>query len=577
MPWLSPRRKTKDRKKSKTTTNDKDDVQGMTVSIDSTTSPRVLDEASESSSHLYEWHSNLASPHDATNSSGHTLNDDVSSTFNGALSLSWSPISGKIDVGAQVMTPYGRGKVVNVNGSTLQIQLCTWKLANHQSVHCYVPVDSTTAVQLLRPKPYKNLSLDEKVVYAQRLKLCATQLSTTTSAGKSRSTDTGKYLYTNEQWALDLYRKSIHVTTSLLSTTKQQQLWESSLSSLISPLSTTSNTNNSFFMASTSTKDMSTRKAEWLIQSVKCSNAAASCAMRLEQYDEALEWAKNALVILQALEKSKTPNDDASSQVTNTSGTHKLLEWSLGQEEEKKQDDDFLFVDDSESSDSGPGSWQSLSEQSPKQLEPLGAVKLFGDCRCHALLVTAEALLRKDPQHRHASRRILEKAHKQCILKYTQSPTTYSDDSQTTDSSSNRQCDSYLTNPLYRPCMKKLAVHQKNLRRIKKEIRKIGTRELQKTSSAAIRWANQKQQLTLDQDRTPCASNKGRGNQNDQSWLNRKRVSFQGEDEASNRTTFEDDDIPSRTGSTRPVLYGAIAVGVMAVVATVVMSRNRRR
>jgi hypothetical protein len=190
------------------------------------------------------------------------------------------------------------------------------------------------------------------------------------------------------------------------------------------------------------------QRGDWVIRTVKCSISGAQIAIQLHLYPAALELTKDALAVLDALERKRTAS-------VGSSGTRGSL--SVPSLERKK----VTGVERGEntSMSSGDSSITSSSSSSSSGMDSapvldVGCVKLFGECRVRALLVTAQALLGMDQGKTlaFAALRVLEQA--QGILrKYTVKP--------------------YLEHPDYKSTMKAFVSLQKDLKRLKKQAKLV--------------------------------------------------------------------------------------------------------
>lgn len=164
-----------------------------------------------------------------------------------------SPLSSLApQVGAEVSTIFGRGKVLQVRPQAIQIRLSSWKLAGGSAVICVL---NNKDVTVLSAKRSSKLSVTEQATCAAACKSSADQLAAEKRHGA----------------ALDLYRKQLAVITVLL-------------------------------QAPTKT---SAHRAEWLVSAVAGHNAAAACANALEQYAAALDHVRNAMAIVDALQHQR--------------------------------------------------------------------------------------------------------------------------------------------------------------------------------------------------------------------------------------------------------------------------------
>lgn len=161
-------------------------------------------------------------------------------------------------VDAEVMTQFGRGKVIQVrpaetaeNANTeamVVIQLTNWRLAARGRVTCYLKASS---VQVVRARKLYEMTVHEKVEYANQLKQLAGQ----------------QFAQKEYAAALLTYSKAIDAVR---------------------------------FVQHKTDSDNYVR-ADLLLIMVTCSNNAATCAKHVQQWDTAANFAKNAQVLLDAL------------------------------------------------------------------------------------------------------------------------------------------------------------------------------------------------------------------------------------------------------------------------------------
>ncbi|ACI65729.1 predicted protein [Phaeodactylum tricornutum CCAP 1055/1] len=150
-----------------------------------------------------------------------------------------------------VETPYGRGRVTAMRPETNQVvvRISSWRLAGRSTVTCHL---NKNVVNVVRSKQIYEMSTIEKIEYAQELKQEANRLF----SGK-------RY-----QDALQFYAKAVDAVRYV-----QHK--------------------------ADSTNEM---RADLLVVMVTCSNNAATSCTKLHQWDEAEKFARNALVLMDALE-----------------------------------------------------------------------------------------------------------------------------------------------------------------------------------------------------------------------------------------------------------------------------------
>lgn len=319
------------------------------------------------------------------------------------------------EVGGEVFTPFGRGKVLQVRTKSIKVRLVNWKLANQSPVICVFTLDNVTVLSSTKSS---KMNIAEQVQYATALKTLAAQLQSAKKYGA----------------ALDVYNKLLSVVSGLLTNLNK------------------------------------TERADWLVQSVKCNNHEATCCLVLELYSRALDCAKDALLVLDALEKGKAEDDN--------------------------------------------------------NLQALGQVKLFGECRVKSLLLMAEALI--GLQERHAARKIIDQAYKN-IFKYT-----------------TRSSDYIQTSPEYKPVLKHLVSYHRQAKKLKRQTRN---------------------------NKIVAIDEKG----NNSSWFRRRKVWFGG------ATTHHESDDDSVEIFTQPwykrpetYIYGSVVIGAAVAVQYVWRNHNRK-
>ena len=158
-------------------------------------------------------------------------------------------------VGDDVLTVYGRGRVTDIrpDTSTLVILLSSWRLAGRSRVTCYLHPSS---VEVVRDKKIYEMSTAEKVEHAQTLKTKAMQ--------QFKSAKDYRTALETFSRAVDAVRYVQHRPDSTNET-----------------------------------------RADLLVVMITCSNNAGTCCTQLGQWDEAYKFAKNALVLIDALEEKK--------------------------------------------------------------------------------------------------------------------------------------------------------------------------------------------------------------------------------------------------------------------------------
>jgi hypothetical protein len=157
-------------------------------------------------------------------------------------------------VGDDVICLYGRGKVIKVRSEKHQVvvRLSSWRLAGRSTVTCYL---SITAVQVVRSKKLYEMSVYERVEFAQELKK------------KTAADFTAK----NYSAALQTYASAVDAVRYV------QHKSDSS----------------------------NEVRADLVVLMITCSNNAATCCTKLLHWNEAETFARNTLIIIDALEPKK--------------------------------------------------------------------------------------------------------------------------------------------------------------------------------------------------------------------------------------------------------------------------------
>jgi tetratricopeptide (TPR) repeat protein len=177
-------------------------------------------------------------------------------------------------VGDDVICLYGRGKVIQVRSSSsssstepeqgpgpepgqqqqqVVVRLSSWRLAGRSLITCYLSVH---AVQVVRSKKLYEMNVYERVEFAQHLKQ-------TTAAADFSAKNYGAALQTYAA-AVDALRYVQH----------------------------TSDSSNEV-------------RADLVVLMITCSNNAATCCTKLLHWDEAETFARNTLIIIDALEPKR--------------------------------------------------------------------------------------------------------------------------------------------------------------------------------------------------------------------------------------------------------------------------------
>jgi hypothetical protein len=152
-------------------------------------------------------------------------------------------------VGDDVLTVYGRGRVTHVHDKHVSVVLSSWRLAGRSRVTCSL---STTAVEVVRARKVYEMSVYEKVEHARTLKAEAA------TAFKAKDFVDARLLYAR---AVDAVKYVQHKKES-----------------------------------------SNEVRADLLLLMITCSNNAGTCCTQLRQWEEAYKLAKNASVLIDALE-----------------------------------------------------------------------------------------------------------------------------------------------------------------------------------------------------------------------------------------------------------------------------------
>jgi tetratricopeptide (TPR) repeat protein len=156
-------------------------------------------------------------------------------------------------IGDEVMTIYGRGRVVDIRANSMVVvRISSWRLASRSIVTCYLSRD---AVQVVRPKTLYEMSTVERIEHAQELKQKASE----------------KFSAKEYEEALIFYSKAVDAVR---------------------------------YVQHSKEIENETR-ADLLVVMITCCNNAATCCSQLQQWDRAINFAQNALVLIEALEEKK--------------------------------------------------------------------------------------------------------------------------------------------------------------------------------------------------------------------------------------------------------------------------------
>jgi hypothetical protein len=159
------------------------------------------------------------------------------------------------EVGHDVLTQYGRGKIIEIRDDirkTHVIKLSSWRLAGRSSVRCFLTANE---VQVVRPYRIYDMSVFEKVEHANDLKK---------EAGE-------KYKLKDYSGALELYAQAVDAVRYIQH-------------------------------GPDSTNEV---RADLVVVMVTCSNNSGTCCLQLENWDRAEKFGMNALALIDALEEKK--------------------------------------------------------------------------------------------------------------------------------------------------------------------------------------------------------------------------------------------------------------------------------
>ena len=151
-------------------------------------------------------------------------------------------------LGDNVICQYGRGILTGISSDgKYSIELSSWRLGGRSTVTCYV----TTTPKVVRKHTLSEMDATERVALAQSLKVQAT-----------------KYFAEKD------YASALNTYASSVDKVRNVQ------------------------HDHTSTNEV---RADLLVIMITCSNNAATCCIKLEKWEEASKFAKNALILLDAL------------------------------------------------------------------------------------------------------------------------------------------------------------------------------------------------------------------------------------------------------------------------------------
>jgi len=145
---------------------------------------------------------------------------------------------------------YGRGRIISINkeNNTCVVELSSWRLAQRSTVKCYLHISD---VNVVRKKTLYEMTAFEKVEYAQQVKQAAT-------------------LYFSKKD----YKSALEQYDRAVTSVRFVQHDNSSTNEL---------------------------RADLLTVMITCCNNAGTCCILLKEYEEAVKFGNNALVLLDAL------------------------------------------------------------------------------------------------------------------------------------------------------------------------------------------------------------------------------------------------------------------------------------
>jgi tetratricopeptide (TPR) repeat protein len=158
-------------------------------------------------------------------------------------------------VGSVVVCIFGRGRVLEVRQEKQQVvvRLSSWRLGKASWVTCYL---SMAAVQVVCDKKVDDMTVDEKVLYAQVIK----------------EEGTRQFAAKDYEGALRTYTRAVENMRYVHEAPTEKAL------------------------------------VDVVLLSITSSNNAATCCSLLEQWDEAASFARNALVLIESLEPKQNDN-----------------------------------------------------------------------------------------------------------------------------------------------------------------------------------------------------------------------------------------------------------------------------
>jgi tetratricopeptide (TPR) repeat protein len=151
--------------------------------------------------------------------------------------------------GDHVTCQWGRGVIQAIRkDGTIVVELSSWRLANRSQVKCYL---EPSAVQVVRKKTKSEMDVFERVELANEYKALA-----------------------NKQFAQKLYEPAVLTYSKAVDAVRYVQH--------------DANSSNEV-------------RADLIVAMITCSNNAGTCSVHLHKWDQAIKFAKNALVLIDAL------------------------------------------------------------------------------------------------------------------------------------------------------------------------------------------------------------------------------------------------------------------------------------
>lgn len=157
------------------------------------------------------------------------------------------------EVGSDVLTKWGRGALIEIRDDAMKthvVKLSSWRLANRSRALCYI---SAQDCEVVRPKKIYDMDVFEKVDYANLLKQEATT----------------KFKQKDYSGALESFARAIDAV-------RYVQHGVGSTNEL---------------------------RADLIVVMITCSNNAALCSSKQDDWERTAKFAENALVLIEALEE----------------------------------------------------------------------------------------------------------------------------------------------------------------------------------------------------------------------------------------------------------------------------------